>query len=229
MRSFTIAEIKDRCRTRADMRNSAFVSDAELLDMINEAYAELYDILVSKVENYNVKTTTFAISNAANEYPMPDDFYKIIGVDFEAAVGQYITLFPFLEIERNLSFTSVRNIPTGSIRIRYTPAPAVFTDDTDLVDGISGWEALLITDVAIMMLDMEDTNTDRLERRRARLMRRIEEMSAVRDTGMPGRISDIYQTNVQRIFANLRYRLYGNNIDFISTEWTGTDLLGVYL
>lgn len=223
MRNVTIAEIKKQARTRADMRNSSFVSDTELLVLINEAYTEMYDLLVSAFENYYTQTYSFAVSSASQSYAMPSDFYKIIGVDFEVSLGQYITLHPYRELDRNGSFTSIGNIPTGNIKLRYVPIPQVFTADTDTIDGVAGWEALLVTDVAIMMLDQEEANTDRLELRRKRIYTRITQMSQNRDIGMPATISDVYSSIIPRIFSALRYRLYGNNMEFISTEFTGSN------
>lgn len=224
MRTVTIADIKKQARTRADMRNSNFVSDIELLALINEAYAELYDMLVSAFENYYTQTAVFAVNGASQSYPMPSNFYKIIGVDFEVSLGQYISLHPYRELDRNGSFTNTHNIPTGNIKLRYVPVPQVFTLDTDTIDGVAGWEALLVTDVAIMMLDQEESNTDRLELRRKRIVTRITQMSQNRDVGMPSTIGDIYSSNIPRIFSALRYRLYGNNMEFISTEFTGSGL-----
>ncbi len=221
----TIADIKRRARQRADMASSGFISDSTIMDMINEAYAEWYDLVVSAYENYYVSITNITLTRGTPTYPMPDDFYKIIGVDFKLGTDQYLTLGPYNEVDRNTNFTSNNNIPNGEVRIRYISAPQIFTTDTDTFDSIAGWESMLITDVAIMMLEKEESDTRTLEARRERQERRIKEMSHNRDVGMPGTVSDVYQYNVYQNFASLRYRLYGNDLRFISTELTGSNLL----
>jgi hypothetical protein len=45
-RLITIAEIKQRALRRADMENSQFIASDELMQLVNEAYTELYDLLV---------------------------------------------------------------------------------------------------------------------------------------------------------------------------------------
>lgn len=229
--SVTIADIKRRARQRADMEGSAFISDTELLDMINESYTGLYDLLVSSFENYFVAPDfTINITSGNDTYALPSDFYKIIGVDWKVTTNQYVTLFPYMEAERNLSFTNTINIPTGTVRMRYVPAPTVFTADTDTFDSVSGWDTLVVTDVAIMMLEKEESDTSSLRQRKNEAVRRILEMSHNRDQGQPGRISDVYQTDLHRLFTALRYHIYGNNLRFVSTELLGSDfLLGVQI
>lgn len=227
MRKFTIAEIKRRVLQRADMQNSNFIKPQELLDYINEAYAELYDVLTQKGQNYRVETAFINLIAGTDTYDMPDDFYKIIAMDYEVANNHFVSLGTYNELERNSSISTSSNIPSGRARVTYVPAPDVYTDDAEEIDGIAGWEALLITDAAIMCLDKEESNTDRLERRRARLMKRIEEMSQNRDMLNPGRVNDVYSSTILRSYNALRYRMYGDQVRFIATELTGSEFLGV--
>lgn len=220
MRKVTIAEIKRRARNRADMQHSGFISDEELLDMINEAYCELYDTLVVAFQNYYIAEETIQLVPGTSAYPFPDDFYKIISVDFQNG-NSWETLFPFNELERNSVLTTTATIPNATIRLRYIPAPVTFTDDADEIDGIAGWEALLITDVAIMMLDKEESDTSALERRRMREYARIQTMAQNRDVTMPGTVTDVTVYDLAYIHHTLRYRFYGNNIEFISVEYVG--------
>lgn len=49
-----LSELKTEVRRRSDMENSEFIKDAELTNYINQSYVELYDILVSRFEDYYV-------------------------------------------------------------------------------------------------------------------------------------------------------------------------------
>lgn len=220
-RSVTLRSIAERARVHADMRDTNFISDDEILAMLNETYPELYDELVTAYENYYVSETTIAISNTTSTYSLPSDFYKIIGVDYEVNTGTYITLKPFMEAERNVTLTTNTNLPAGNIRIRYVPAPQIFTDLDDEVDGVSGWDRLLSLLVAVDMLDAEESDSKAVYKKYERTLIRIRQTAEPRDAGMPSRISDIYAPNIQMIFGALRYRLYGDNIVFQNSEWLG--------
>lgn len=222
-RTVTIQSIADAARVHADMRHSQFINDTEILSRINDAYCELYDELVSAYENYFVNTTTFSISSATANYPLPDDFYKVIGLDFQVNQGAFITLKPFMEAERNVMLTTNQNLPAGTVRLRYVPAPTTFQEMTDMFDGVAGWERLVALVVAIDMLDAEESDSSALTRKYARMLQRIKDMSAPRDAGMPAKVVDVYQPTWAYIYGALRYRLYGNTVEMINSEFLGAD------
>lgn len=217
-RTFTIAQIKTRCKRRANMENSNFVSDAELFDLINEAYAELYDVLVAAYEHYFVSLTTVTLTAGTTTYNLPADFYKVLAVDFQTG-GSWQPVLPLSLSERGDSQAAA--IPAGSVRVRYIPAPTVFTTDVQTIDGISGWESLLITDVAIMMLEKEESDTTALERRRQREMARVSLMAQNRDVVSSGVVSDVTRPRSLWGADILRYRFYGSQIEFINMQYLG--------
>lgn len=217
----TIADIKRRARQRADMERSGFVSDAEVLDMINESYAELFDLLVMAFGNYFITEYTLNLVVGTSSYAVPADFYKLVTLDMAVSSNQYTTVFPYNELERNATLSTTGDVPNATVRMRYISAPTRFTQDTDTIDCVAGWESLLITDVAIMMMDKEESDTDRLEKRRMREYQRIQQMAQNRDITMPGRITDVTVYDNAYLTNALRYRFYGNNIEFITVEYIG--------
>jgi hypothetical protein len=108
-----------------------------------------------------------------------------------------------------------------NLKLTYIPMPQQFVADTDTVDCQAGWESLWITDVAMMMLEKEESNTTELEARRQREYKRIQEMSHNRDTLMPGRITDVTVYDSAYIRDSVRYRLYGNALKLINVQFTG--------
>lgn len=223
MRNVTIQTIADSARFHADMKSSNFVSDAEILSRINDAYCELYDELVSAYENYFVTTSSFPVLTGTDTYDLPDDFYKMLGVDFQVTQGAYVTLREYNEGERNMSLTTNSNIPSGSIRIRYVPAPTVFTAMTDTFDGVAGWDRLVSLLTAIDLMDAEESDSSALAKKYNRTLQRIKDMSAPRDAGMPATVVDVSSQPFQNIYGALRYRFYGNSVVFMSTEYLGAD------
>jgi hypothetical protein len=217
-RSVALSTIFARARDHADMTSSGFASDAKCLRLINDIYPRLYDELVASNENYYVTSDTISISSDARSYDLPDDFYKLIGVDYSSDNGStYFTLYPYPEGERNVGFTT-SNLPSGTIRLRYVPAPATFTSASDTLDGVAGWDRMLSLLLAIDLLDSEETSTDRLYRKYEEEIARIR-TGADRDLGMPATVNDVYKSSYDSQFSWLRYRLYGDTIEFLSSQY----------
>jgi len=78
----TLSSLRDQVRQRADMQNSLFVTNSELDGYINNSYLELYDIIVSRFEDYYSEQELFTISTG-NSQPIPEDFYKLRGLDYD--------------------------------------------------------------------------------------------------------------------------------------------------
>jgi hypothetical protein len=220
-RNVTVQSIIDRARIHADQRGSAFIRDSELLTLVNEVYPELYDELVGSYENYFMEMATVTLAPGTTFYNLPADFYKLIGIDYRVNQDTYVTLYNFNEIDRNNTMISNASIPVGELRLRYIPAPQVFTALTDTFDGVAGWDRLLSLLLAIDMMDAEETDSNPLYRKYQRTLQRITEMAAPRDTGMPSTVSDVYSRNLWSYYASLRYRLQGDQIELINTEIVG--------
>ena len=101
----TLGEIKTRAREMSDMVNSGFINDAELTRFINSSAEGLYDLLVAAFgEDYYVSPAPFEFTTNANNDPvgLPDDFYKLAGVDVSVNGGNdWTTAKPFMFNQRN--------------------------------------------------------------------------------------------------------------------------------
>lgn len=201
------------------MVNSQFVTDAELNSYINQSYFELYDLLIQKYgDNYYVKLPFFSFpaDGITEFYPLPDDFYKLIGVNLVLSPGtpaSRVTLKRFNTPARNMysvpnfqSFYGVTNlgyqllantlwltpIPAGNqvIEILYIPRLVALVADTDVADGFSGWLEYVIIDVAIKALNKEESDTSVLMARKQAMMMRIESAAENRDAANPMCVSD---------------------------------------
>jgi hypothetical protein len=205
----TLAQLRTQARQRADMVNSEFVSDSELNQYIQDSYAELYDILVGKFEEYYIsEPLAFTVASGANTYSLPADFYKLRGVDRLLSGSDYVELEPFNFNERNkrsrlrpeyvryrmlgskLYFTP-EDAAAGSYRLWYVPKATTLSTDASTVDGINGWEVFVVTDAAIKCLQKEESDVSVLMAQKMELKKRIEEMAANRDAGASGQIADL--------------------------------------
>jgi len=89
---------------------------------INASYYELYDLLVQKYGNdYYVKEYSFNLVGNQSRYDLPDDFYKLLGVDLEIGSGPdgYVSLRPFSLAERNRYSTANVQTWIGVTNLRY--------------------------------------------------------------------------------------------------------------
>jgi hypothetical protein len=216
--SVTLLELKNRARQRSDMESSEFVSDTELVGYINSSLAELYDLLVAAYgEDYFIDE--FDITTASNTaaYDLPDDFYKLKGVDAKINTSDWFTVRPFNFNERNRNqdvawgLTAGPNIryrlldaqikfspvPEGiySVKLWYVPLAPILAADDDTFNDLNQYAEYVIIDAAIKMLIKEESDVSVLMNQKMAMKRRLEEMSLNRDAGQPESISDIYAEN----------------------------------
>lgn len=215
----SLANIRLQAQQRADRVNSAFVSLPEWNSYINAAAYELRDLLVNTYEDYFLATPyTFTTDGTNFQYTLPTDFEKLLGVDMGLGGGTtgYVTLHKFDFIERNnyvfpqvtsqlsavfnpryrIVGNNVMFIPTPSagqiVRMWYIPRMPRLLQDTDVLDGVSGWEEYVVVDAAIRALQKEESTeaVQVLMAQKQALVKRIEESAMNRDAGQPDTISN---------------------------------------
>ena len=213
----TIDQLETEARQRADMESDdSFITSAEAFRMINQSIKELYDLLIEN-QGHEYYITTQSISTVAgtSSYALNSAFYQLLGVD--ATVGSTVfTVRPFMFQERNAyslgagwgGLEPVYYRVEGS-NIVFIPAPMAvhsvtvwyipqFTDLTtgQTFDGINGWEEYVVVDVAMKMLEKEESDTSHLMTRKALLTERIKALASRRDAGSPSRVVDVIGTNL---------------------------------
>lgn len=211
----TLANLRLEAQQRADMENSTFLSTTEWNTLINKSAKELYDILVSVYEDYFEAESIFATVNAQESYPLPANFYKLLGADQIIANSQAVPLRPYEALNRN-AFNSYT--PAGlQIQLRYVPTLAPLVSDSDTFDGVNGWEEYVIVDAARKAAIKEESFelAGQLKADKADLKARIEAMAPDRDSGYGDRVNDVYgEQSLAEIYYSplIRYRLVGQLI-----------------
>lgn len=220
----SLGEIRLRSQQRADRVNSKFVTLPEWNFFINQAYYELYDILITCYEDYYVAPRlSFQTDGSTYQYDLPTGanyssapaLYKLYGVDMglDSSQNAWVTLKKFDFISRNryvypqltTTFLGVFNlqyrlvggtimfIPTPSggqfVGLWYFPRLTTLLQDTDVMDGISGWTQYVIVRAAKYALDKEESDTTKLDQEILYLKTRIEESAMNRDAGQPDTVS----------------------------------------
>ena len=72
----TVSSVITRAQRRADMENSDFISPEAWLEIVSDSYADLYDLLTTKFEDYFVTGPTAATVSSGNTIALASDFYE---------------------------------------------------------------------------------------------------------------------------------------------------------
>lgn len=214
--TLTLLQLRTLCKQESDMVNSSFISDAEWNSYINQSYFELYDLMVQKYgDDYFSEQYNFTTDGTSYLYPLPADFYKLLGLDLSLSGSDdsFVTIRRFNFADRNRyavpnfqSFYGVTNmryrlnandlwitpVPSGGqqMRLWYVPRLATLTADGDTVDGISGWTEYIIVDAAMKAMAKEESDVSVLMARKAGLIQRIEAAAENRDAANPMTVAD---------------------------------------
>lgn len=95
-------------RRRADMENTAFVTDEEIQQYIQDSYGELYDLIIeSNPTFYQATSGTITTVEGTDTYTVPEtvetdaNMYKVVGVDVQFN-GVWRSIRPFRSYQLNV-------------------------------------------------------------------------------------------------------------------------------
>ena len=217
-RTYTRAELRTRARQRADMEDSPFITDAEINGLLSHRLTDLYDTLMESGLLWLQKEVT-VVGDGNELYDLPSDFYGVVAVDYNYSANHFIPLHEYMARERTVyenlrtgsrfplayavigrsnstdQISLLPGTPQGqNVRVRYIPAPIKLEDpdsnDGTVVNGVSGYEELIIVGTAIDMLSKEESSTVMLERRYEALMAKVQSAAEIRAWASPRRIVD---------------------------------------
>ena len=215
-RTVTLTQLQLQSRQRADKVGSGFILDSELIQYINNSYAELYDLLVGAYDNdYFLSEFPITTVGGTKFYDLPDGFYKLRGIDYNIAANHNLTLRPFQWNERNkfqegtywaslvglngprykISGNQIAFYPAPdgafNLNLWYIPACPLLVAGTDTVDGVNGFEEYIIIDAAIKMLQKEESDVSILLAQKQAIIARINLMAENRDASQTFRVNDV--------------------------------------
>ena len=215
----TLAQIKQRAREKADMVNSNFIEDPELLNYINEAYFTWYDLVVAAFEDYYLSADPFEISlsSGTSTIDLPTDFYKLAGIDRATSPtanedgfyplkktlwrgrNQTHNRWSYWGLQPSVTYRlfkdkiqlTPKDAAGGTYKVWYIPVATPLALDQDSIDTYNGFEDLLIIDVAIRMLNKEESDPSMLLLERQRLEAKMQEMLIDRDINNGEVVEDV--------------------------------------
>lgn len=80
----TFAQIKAYAKARANMENSEFIGSTQEGFVINDAYRELYNLLIDGYERYFVAPPVEFTLSGTYSTTVASDFYKLVGVELKS-------------------------------------------------------------------------------------------------------------------------------------------------
>lgn len=213
----TLAQIRLSSQQKADMVNSQFLTTAEWNYNINQSLKELYDLVLEKYgDDYYVQAPyVFSTDGTTYLYPLPSDFYKLLGLDL--ALGNtndsFVTIRRFNFSDRNRyavpnfqSFYGVTNlryrmagnnlwltpIPSANqtLRLWYVPRNTELVSDSDTTDGFGGWLEYVCIDAALKAIQKAELDPSTLALQKTAMLQRIESVAENRDAANPMTVSD---------------------------------------
>lgn len=204
----TLAQFRERIRSRADMKNDGFLTDdaTEVDEWINKSIAELYDLLIASFGDWNILTAgptaaTVTASDALLAIPSGMMHLKRVEKDLGGGIYERVRRGVLAEVDsynelRYVLTTSnfrlyPRHLASGSYRVWYIP---VFTPLTgaDNFDGVNGWDDYVVIDCAIKAREKEESDVSDLKDDKKAMLARIKSMSRMRDGSDPPRVTDVH-------------------------------------
>lgn len=218
----SLLTLRTRVRQRSNLEGeTGFITDTEVNDLINQAIALWYDLIVNTTWGGATYFKTYSFATVAQQsgYALPADWLHIESVDVFIAPGsnnnQVISARPYQRENRNLFrfwnvtwnyaypiFYRVQGqtlnfIPTPpgqfNIALNYIATAPTLVVDGDTLDSINSWDEYIVLCAAIKCL----TKTGQLglipalEAQLAREERRITAAAGSRDVGAAETVHDV--------------------------------------
>lgn len=192
-------------------------SYAELYDILVQIYADDYFMTASVFQTDGRISGLYPLPN--DFYKLMGIDLALGTTTPNSNPNGWLTLKKFVFIERNryiygnvpVSFLGLQNLryriegnyvefipqPAGNqtLRYRYIPRAVTLLADSDILDGISGWDEYVIVDAAIKAMQKEESDVSVLMAQKMALIKRIESAASNRDAGEPEFVSDVRKLN----------------------------------
>ena len=208
-RTATLLNLRTWARQLSDTENDDSITDAELTALANRHYPEVYDLLIEAgPPEYFASTTTVSVTAGVIQYPLQSDFRALLGVYVHESGDERRPIMPMSEGARGRF-----KAPTlsATVTLEYIPAAGTLASNGDTVDGVSGWEELIVARMARDVMVKLEKDPSLVMANIAALEHRIKHRSKNRDRGQPRRVTDLDEVNVEPVWG-----------------WTGGSLLGAY-
>src|ERR1017187_7201862 len=205
----TLAQLGAESQQRSNQENQTLVATADWARYINEAIAELYDLIITANPHYYVSQFPFTLSsvNTLDLTTVTSSFYKLRGVDYLPAVAAYPVTVHTLNFQERNRFWN-QNFQ-GNYNLWYTPPAPVLVADTDTLDmTLNNWAEFIAITTAMVAGVKAESPTDDLVREKAAVVARIMGAAPNRDAE-PQQAADL-SAGYRSGDSGRRYYIEGN-------------------
>lgn len=215
-------------RRRANLENSEFVTDDEVLEIFNQEAAELHAHITANEGQHHLRSSftinvTTATLPATPIYDLPPDFWSL--QEMSASIGGiWRSLEPFMDNERarllnaqlyaysaspqyRIQAGQVEFLPgtqAYTVQMFYTPASIrleLNQNPPQTFDGYDGYEVAAIYGSVATLREKEETDPSFYQAQKDRILKHIDSMAARRDGSHPERVTDVVGlTNILPLF-----------------------------
>jgi hypothetical protein len=122
---------------------TAFATDAQINDLLDTHLCAVYLLLVQAgPPDLFTSDTTITTVASTTSYALPSDMYSLCQVWVTEADGRLRPIRPARGLERSLYKAPDAGL---EVTLEYIPAPAKLAADSSTVDGVAGFEDLLVS------------------------------------------------------------------------------------
>lgn len=229
-RPVNLSDLRARSRLLANQRTAAFLTDSEVNGLVNDAIAELYDLLVSaRGHEYYAQNIQLATSSGYQYVALPSDFYEALTLFANWGAQQLEELDSLDHLGDQVEFRNyatwaqyspkawrltqgnrIELFPTPTaatnLELRYVPTFRALTDGGQTFDGVNGWDKMICARVAMEILGLQalpaSVPAGIYERERTR----IQELAGERAAANAPSVRDVrFRTNRDRFWRRLPY------------------------
>lgn len=221
----SVQTICDNAVDLADVKNSAFIdqsglSGSEMLRYANLGYQDVYQQIKLAKEHYYITTYQFVTNGQMfYQYPLPEDFYELNGVDLiylqdntiltltaETFLNRnkYSFYFPQFPIRGTslhyvLYDTTIELLPTPpagyTVNLWYTPNPVEITSVTQNLTLPVGASEYVSLYMACLMKTKAEEDVTALYTKLLQVKEQLLNSLRDRDVGMAAKTTDIHRIN----------------------------------
>lgn len=215
-----VSDLILRTKQRADIEKSGtagVVSDSELLTYLNIYYRQLAMKIDHKYEYYRAKYYNIQTVLGQLRYPLPADFYNLLGIGLVNVPGPapdtWTPLQPWDMVNQNIPGTGFMNFTNGMftnmtyrvidrqfefkpmksaqiVGVWYTPMAMQLRSPGDVIEEwcMPGWEEYVITGAAMLIAAKEQQAIAMLEQMWLMIDAQIDSFIPSRDSFQPQRV-----------------------------------------
>jgi len=213
-RNKTVGQLTASVRFRGDYEDvsgdydDAYIGSALMLDFLDAAHSEVYDIMVEVEPDRYLTEYTFTTSADQETYPLPADFYRSRAVDIASSSGStdWYSMDRYESSERNAygyqitahayriedGVIRVKSTPSGqmAIRLSYIPTATSLSSSAQTVDTVNGYDALTVLLALRSCKVRSGESVKEIDGEISRQTMRVREMARGLDRGKPRRLGD---------------------------------------